>query len=54
MAGGLGKRMRPFTNVLPKPLLPIEDKTAIAYIIENFISIGFKEILSLLIISQRF
>ena len=44
MAGGLGKRMRPFTNVLPKPLLPIEDKTAIAYIIENFISIGFKEI----------
>lgn len=44
MAGGFGKRMKPFTDILPKPLLPIENKTAIAHIIENFISIGFKEV----------
>ena len=23
MAGGKGTRMRPYTNILPKPLLPI-------------------------------
>jgi dTDP-glucose pyrophosphorylase len=44
MAGGLGTRMKPFTNILPKPLLPIKNKTVIDHIIENFISIGFKEI----------
>ena len=36
--------MKPFTDILPQPLLPIENKTAIAHIIENFISIGFKEV----------
>ncbi|MDW7973381.1 MAG: CBS domain-containing protein, partial [Thermodesulfovibrio sp.] len=27
MAGGFGKRLDPFTRVLPKPLIPIGDKT---------------------------
>ena len=31
MAGGLGKRLDPFTRILPKPLIPINDKP----IIEN-------------------
>jgi dTDP-glucose pyrophosphorylase len=44
MAGGLGKRMKPFTDVLPKPLLPVKNKTAIDHIIQNFINIGFKEV----------
>ncbi len=44
MAGGFGKRMKPFTDILPKPLLPFQNKTAIAHIIDNFISIGFKEV----------
>ncbi len=44
MAGGIGKRMRPFTNVLPKPLLPINNKTAIDHIIDNFVNLGFKKI----------
>ena len=29
MAGGQGTRLRPFTNILPKPLMPINDKTVI-------------------------
>ena len=36
MAGGKGTRLRPFTNVLPKPLIPIQGKTAIEKIIEHF------------------
>ena len=29
MAGGEGVRMEPFTKILPKPLIPIKDKTII-------------------------
>ena len=36
MAGGKGLRLKPFTNVFPKPLLPIGDKTALDHIIDNF------------------
>ena len=51
MAGGAGTRLKPFTNVLPKPLIPIGDKTVIEKIIDVFyqyhikkfiISINFK------------
>lgn len=44
MAGGIGTRLKPFTSVLPKPLIPIKDKTAIEHIIDGFISHGFKSI----------
>ena len=40
MAGGKGTRMRPLTNVIPKPLIPIDDKTIAEHIIENFRKIG--------------
>ena len=36
MAGGKGKRLLPFTSVLPKPLLPIKEKPAIKHIIDKF------------------
>ena len=36
MAGGKGTRMEPFTNVLPKPLIPIGDKTMLEYIIDEY------------------
>ncbi len=36
MAGGLGTRMQPFTLVLPKPLIPIGDKTMLELILEEY------------------
>ena len=36
MAGGLGTRLKPLTNILPKPLVPIGDKTIIEEIFERF------------------
>lgn len=36
MAGGKGKRMDPFTRVLPKPLIPLGNEPIIKIIIENF------------------
>jgi len=40
MAGGLGARLKPLTNVLPKPLIPINDKTFIEEIFEHFSNHG--------------
>jgi NDP-sugar pyrophosphorylase family protein len=37
MAGGKGTRLAPFTNVLPKPLIPVGDKTILETIIEKFL-----------------
>lgn len=36
MAGGKGTRLKPFTDVLPKPLLPIQKQTVIEKIINSF------------------
>jgi len=36
MAGGLGSRLKPLTNVLPKPLIPINDKTFLEEIFDRF------------------
>lgn len=40
MAGGLGSRLKPLTNVLPKPLIPIGDKTILEHIFERFSNHG--------------
>jgi len=40
MAGGKGKRLKPFTDILPKSLIPINNKTILEYIILNFQSHG--------------
>ena len=37
MAGGIGKRMKPLSNILPKALAPIRDKPIIQHIFENFL-----------------
>ena len=42
MAGGKGTRMKPFTNVLPKPLIPIGGITAIEKILNNLNEYGLK------------
>ena len=36
IAGGLGNRLKPFTDVLPKALIPINKKPIIDHIMENF------------------
>lgn len=36
MAGGMGTRLKPLTNVLPKPLIPIGEKTMLEEIFERF------------------
>ena len=38
MAGGKGTRLEPFTSVLPKPLVPINEKPVIEHIIEKFVN----------------
>jgi len=40
MAGGKGTRMAPFTNVLPKPLIPIGEKTILEMIMDGFAMYG--------------
>lgn len=40
MAGGLGTRLRPITNVIPKPLIPIGEKTILQEIMDQFRHIG--------------
>lgn len=43
MAGGKGSRLKPYTDVLPKPLIPIGNKTILERIIDNFSNVGCKE-----------
>ena len=45
MAGGLGKRLRPYTNNCPKPMLEIGGKPMLEHIINNLKSQGFRKIL---------
>ena len=49
-AAGLGTRFLPATKAQPKEMLPIVDKPAIQYIIEEAVQSGIEEIL---IISGR-
>ncbi len=42
MAGGKGTRLRPLTNVIPKPLVPIGQKTILEEIMDRFEGIGCK------------
>lgn len=40
MAGGKGTRLYPYTQVLPKPLIPIGDKTITEHIMDRFCKYG--------------
>ena len=44
-AAGLGTRMLPATKTVPKEMLPLVDKPAIQYIIEEAVSSGIEDIL---------
>ena len=41
LAGGLGTRLKPFTEVIPKPLLPIGEKSVLEIQIERLKKYGF-------------
>lgn len=45
LSGGLGTRLKPFTEVIPKPLLPIGEKAILEIQIERLKSSGFDEII---------
>lgn len=45
LSGGLGTRLRPFTEVIPKPLLPIGEKAVLEIQIEHLKENGFNHIL---------
>lgn len=44
LAGGLGTRLKPFTEIIPKPLLPIGEKAVLEIQIEHLKEHGFNEI----------
>lgn len=45
LAAGLGTRLRPITNSMPKCLVPINGKPLLEYWIENLLNVGVSEIL---------
>ena len=48
VAGGLGTRMKPFSDVLPKPLLMYQDQPMIKNVLDNFSVRGFRHFIILL------
>ena len=40
MAGGKGERLKPLTNIYPKPLIPVGEKTIIETIMDKFVAHG--------------
>lgn len=45
LAGGLGTRLKPLTNTIPKSLIPLKNKPLLQHIIENFRKYGIKNII---------
>jgi NDP-sugar pyrophosphorylase family protein len=44
LAGGLGTRLRPFTTVLPKPLMPLGDRPVLDIVVRQLKAHGFRRI----------
>lgn len=43
MAGGKGTRLRPITNIIPKPLIPLGEKAIVELIVDRFVHLGCKQ-----------
>ncbi len=46
LAAGVGERMRPLTDHLPKPLLPIANRPVMSYILSHLARHGFDEVIA--------
>jgi NDP-mannose synthase len=44
LAGGLGTRLRPYTTIIPKPLVPIGDRPVLEHIIRSVVRAGVRRI----------
>ena len=44
LAAGLGSRLRPLTDVLPKPLVPVGDRPALAHVLEALTAAGLRRV----------
>ena len=44
LAAGLGKRLRPLTDTIPKPMLPVSGKPILQRHIEKLVGIGIKDL----------
>jgi len=44
LAGGKGKRLEPYSTVIPKPLMPVGDMPIMEIIVSKLVRCGFKEI----------
>lgn len=42
MAGGRGQRLRPITNIIPKPLIPVGEKPIMEIIVDRFREVGVR------------
>ena len=45
LAGGRGTRLRPYTTVLPKPLMPVGDYPILEIILRQLKYFGFDEVI---------
>jgi NDP-sugar pyrophosphorylase family protein len=44
LAGGYGTRLRPYTTIIPKPLVPVGDRPILQHIIEQLAAAGLHDI----------
>src|SRR5690606_29216295 len=44
LCGGQGMRLRPYTTVLPKPLMPIGDRPILEVVLGNLRNHGFRRV----------
>jgi NDP-sugar pyrophosphorylase family protein len=44
LAGGRGRRLEPYTSVLPKPLMPVGDRAIIEMIVDRLVESGVEDV----------
>lgn len=44
LAGGRGRRLEPYTSVLPKPLMPVGDRAIVEIIVDRLVASGIPDI----------